>query len=136
MTVQVTPIPKAKKRKTKKKQTLAAECDKLAGQIARSRGRCCTATDGLVECKGNLQWAHGFGRGYHAVRYDPRNGFCQCAAHHFFYTNRPIQWDDWLRAEWGDDLYAEMRALALTYRKPDLKVLVVELRQEAIRAAA
>lgn len=131
----VTPIPKAKKRKTKKKQTLSAECDKLAGQIARAKGCCCTANDGLVECKGNLQWAHGFGRGYHAIRWDARNGFCQCAAHHWFYTNRDLEWKDWLRAEWGESLYAEMWALALTHRWPDLKTLVVELR-EAAKAAA
>lgn len=128
----VTPLPKAKKRKTKKKQTLSKECDMLAGQIARSRGYCQvgTAINGKP-CGGPLQWSHGFSRNYHAVRWDARNGFCVCRDHHAYTTYHDLEWKDWMRSHWGEELYAEMWALALTHRMPDLKALVVELREKA-----
>lgn len=126
---QVTPIPKTKKRKKRKSQTLERQCDVLAGKIARSRGYC-QVGDVLngKPCGGPLQWSHGFSRDYRAVRWDPRNGFCVCRDHHAYTTNRDLEWKEWMRAEWGDCLYAEMLALALTHRKPDLTELVAELR--------
>lgn len=131
----VTPRPKAKKRKKTKKQTLAQQCDTLCGQIVRARGYCeASGADG-VACKGSLQWCHGFGRGYHAVRWDIRNGFCMCSAHHLHFTHRPIQWEDFMRSHLGDALYDELRAKAISYERVDLKVMVLHLKIQASEAA-
>jgi hypothetical protein len=99
-------------------------CDELFSKIVRARGAC-------EECGHNyypeLQCAHGIGRSYKTVRWDERNAFCLCKAHHVFYTFRPVEWDEWLRSQWGDELYLEMRGLALLHAKPDYAVLLPRL---------
>ncbi len=98
--------------------------DKLCGDLVRARGRCqngCGRTTGL-------QWAHGFSRRYHKVRWDLRNGFCLCATCHMRFTHNPLLWEMWLRAEWGDALYDEMRDLALKGPRADLKQIIASLR--------
>lgn len=116
---------KPKPRKTKK-QTMTAQLDALCGSIVRARGRCevCGKTS-------DLQWAHGFSRRYRMVRWDLRNGFAICRGDHLKYTMRPLEWDEWLRARWGDALYAELRALALSEQKVDHKAVLASLRGEA-----
>lgn len=111
------------KRPQKKKQTAAKTLDALVGSHVRSRGRCeaCGKTS-------DLQWAHGFSRRYRAVRWDLRNGFCLCRGCHLKYTVRPLEWDDWLRERWGEELYAELRSLALTAGRVDHAALLAEFR--------
>lgn len=121
MSRQVEPIVKSgKKRKPK---TPMKACDELAGKIVRARGVC-------EECgkTSDLQWAHGFSRRYRAIRWDMRNGFALCRGDHLKYTMRPLEWDEWLHAKWGDELYDEMRDLALHGRNPDLKDTLAALR--------
>lgn len=132
----VTPIPKTKKRKTTKKQSLSKQCDILAGQIVRARGYCQvgTALNGKP-CGGSLQWSHGFSRSYRAVRWDQRNGFCVCRDHHAYTTYHDLEWKDWMRRELGEELFDELWALALTHQPPDLKVLVLQLKIQAAEAA-
>ena len=88
--------------------------DRLLSVLVRHAGSCVEC--GAVE---SLQCAHGFSRRYLNVRWDRRNVFCLCNRCHLRYTHRPLEWDEWLRARWGDELYAEIRALAL---RTDLKV--------------
>lgn len=121
------PIPKAKKRKKPPKRNWSTQADRLCGQIVRARGEC----QAVGPHAGALQWAHGFSRSYRAVRWDQRNGFALCQGHHFWFTHHPLEWDEWLHVAWGDELYAEMRALALSSVRPDLQVLVADLRAEA-----
>jgi hypothetical protein len=102
-------------------------CDILFAQIVRARGRCEAAMSRANPCKGNLQCAHGFPRSYHKVRTDTRNAFCLCAGCHTYYTDRPLEWDDWLHAQWGDVLYAELRELALYGPRVDWKAERVRL---------
>lgn len=128
----VTPIPKAKKRKTTKKQSVGKQCDLLFSKIVRSVGKC--EIDDGRPCKGWLECAHGFSRSYRAVRWDRRNAFCACVGHHKFYTHRPLEWDLWMRERMGEELYEEIRALALAGERPDTQALLVELKAEA-RAA-
>lgn len=108
---------KATRRKKGPKTLLMEDCDAMFGAIVRSAGRCRLA-DG--KCSSVLQCAHGFSRRYRATRWDERNAWCLCASHHKKYTEDPIGWDDWLRAEWGEALYSEMRALAHGGRNPDM----------------
>lgn len=119
--IDVTPRPKQGK---KKGTTLLRTADELCGRIVRARGVCanCGATS-------DLQWAHGFSRSYRTIRHDLRNGFCLCRACHMRFTHRPLEWDDWLQAEWGPHLYDEMRDLALRGTRADLKQTIAYLRE-------
>lgn len=107
--------------------------DRLFSVLTRAGGECvhCGATE-------RLQCAHGFSRRYRNVRWDSRNAFCLCQGCHLFFTHRPLEWDEWLRDRWGEDLYAELRALALSIAKVDLDevraALVAETRRRGITA--
>lgn len=113
-------------RKSPKKQTVVKTLDMECGAIVRARGRCeaCGKTS-------DLQWAHGFSRRYRMVRWDLRNGFCLCRGCHLKFTVRPLEWDEWLRARWGEGLYDEIRALALSGEKVDHKKTLEDLRRAA-----
>jgi hypothetical protein len=102
-------------------------CDSLFGQIIRSSGRCVGRCNG--QPKGALQAAHGFSRRYRAVRWDERNCFPLCQGCHLYWTLRPLEWDEWMRARMGEALYAELRDLALNGRNPDLKATAARLRE-------
>ena len=80
-----------------------------------------------VKCNGALQCAHGFSRRYMAVRYNRLNLFALCAAHHTFWTHRPIEWDAYIRKAWGDNPYEELRELALAGDPPDYAVVLADL---------
>lgn len=97
--------------------------DRMFSALVRNVGVCeiCGATS-------DHQCAHGFSRRYLSVRWDRRNAFCLCRGCHMKYTHRPLEWDEWLRARWGEDLYWEMRHLALqTGVKVDYEALRVAL---------
>lgn len=116
----------------KKRQNWSAQCDKVFAWLVRTSGPCARCGTEF-----NLQCAHGFSRSYRATRWDFRNAFPLCASDHMYFTHRPIEWDNWLRIEWGLDLYDEIRALALSHARPDTKALLVELRElERERLAA
>jgi hypothetical protein len=99
----------------KKKQNRTKACDALFGKIVRATGICpnCGQT-------WDLQCAHGFSRSYHALRWDEENAFSLCRGCHFKYTHRPLEWDEWLKARWGEDRYWQLRQIALTAPNPDL----------------
>ena len=119
----------ALKKPKKRKRDYSAQADKLCGAIVRARGAC----EAEGEHSGPLQWAHGFSRSYRAVRWDLRNGFCLCAGHHFWFTNHPLEWDNWLQEKWGADLYIVMRRRAVNAGggKTDPRSLVDELKAAA-----
>lgn len=114
--------PKTRRRKGDKTRQRDL-CDTLFGKLVRSRGGCirCGRLD-------DLQCAHGFSRSYYATRWDERNAFPACRGCHLYYTVRPLEWDCFLHETWGDDLYAELRALALTHRRPDMAELLETLK--------
>ncbi len=97
----------------RKKPSALKEADRLFSLIVRSRG-VCEAAGTAPDCKGVLQCCHGFTRGYMSTRWDERHSFCMCAGHHKYFTHKPLQWDEWRREQWGDDLYRELRTLALS----------------------
>lgn len=109
-----------KKRKTPRAK-LKKIADKLWSLIVRTAGKCriCGVTE-------RLQAAHGFSRRYLGTRHDLRNGWCLCAGHHVYFTHRPLEWDEWLRAELGP-LYEPMRQAALAKAIPDYEAIVAKL---------
>lgn len=120
----VRPLPKRTKRRTR---ATVAQCDKVFGLLVRGPA---DNPHPCVNCgtRLNIQCAHGFTRAYHSTRWDTRNAFPLCKGCHLFFTHRPIQWDDWLRARWGDELYNELRLLAVSHARVDKDALLAELR--------
>jgi hypothetical protein len=100
---------------TAKRANRTKACDILFSKIVRARGACenCGQTY-------DLQCAHGFSRRYRALRWDYSNAFALCRGCHLKYTVRPLEWDEWLKARWGEDIYWELRRMALTHPNPDL----------------
>lgn len=127
----MTSVERLVKKKKAKKTSPMKTADKLCGDLVRSRGRCeeCGSVQGL-------QWAHGFSRRYHKVRWDERNGFCLCVKCHMRFTHNPILWDDWLKAKWGDALYDELRGLALDGPRVVLKEVIASLKTRIAMAEA
>jgi hypothetical protein len=82
-----------------------------------------------THCGGNLQAMHGFGKkAYPGVRYAIWNGFCGCAAVHSYYTWRPPEWENLLRARWGEELYQQRLREAMLVRKYDLGLVASTFR--------
>lgn len=102
-------------KKRAKPAAYTKRCDALFSKLIRSRGACELETCGQTF---DLQCAHGFSRGYRAVRWDERNAFALCRADHMYFTHRPLEWDDWLVAKWGEGLYVAMRTLAKNGANP------------------
>jgi hypothetical protein len=88
------------------KKQATAKADKLFSAHIRSAGRCFARGQGPTECNGNLQCCHVMSRRYRAIRWNEDNAVCMCAAHHYYYTNKPLEWeqlcrdDPWI--DWDD----------------------------------
>lgn len=122
----VQPLPKAKKRKKSPRRNYLKQCDVIFARLVRSRGVCQIKTD--TDCNGYLQCCHGFGRGYKPVRCEFWNAFCGCARHHQWWTAHPLQWDDWMKEQWGEALYLSRRLTAVKGDLPDWRERLVELK--------
>jgi hypothetical protein len=111
--------------RVRKQENPKQTADREFGKLVRSVGRCerCGRTDSL-EC------AHGFSRRYLQTRCDRRNAFCLCHFCHRHYTVRPLEWDLWLKDRWGEALYDEMRAKALSHGHPDWEDITRKIRHE------
>ena len=83
----------------KRRNATKHHADELYSKLIRSRGWC-EAAGYLIACKGNLQCAHIIRRRYFATRWitNPRGSLALCAAHHFYFTNRELEWRDFLEA--------------------------------------
>ena len=122
-------MPAAKPQK--KRMNLTKKADALFGKIVRAPG-CCIVCGGTEV----IQAAHGFSRRYYPVRWDERNCFPMCRADHMRYTHNPLLWDEWLHDQWGDDLYDELRQLALSGSRPDFDELIPALEARLAEVSA
>lgn len=77
----------------------------------RARDGMCTAV-GVLDgpCNGNLQAAHGVGRGNHTTRFDPRNVHALCGHHHRIVDSFGKEGlkHAWLVARLGEEGYAQL----------------------------
>lgn len=119
-----------RKQRKGKRASLARECDRLWSLIVRHSlgGRSCISGSSHL-----LQAAHGFSRKYRATRWLPINGFPLTAGEHWRYTNDPLAWDEFLREQWGQPVYDELRRVALKNEKQDMPAVLSALRAEAER---
>ncbi len=103
--------------------------DKLFSQIVRSVGHCVHC--GWSGSAGRrLECAHGFSRRYWGLRWDYQNAFCLCNVCHLHFTQRPLEWEVWLRDKWGDEMYDIMRQHALHDPKPEIDETARRLRAD------
>jgi len=109
--------PLSRRPKTPRKK-LKAECDRLFSRFIRLRDGRCRLSGSPPDCRGSLQCAHLFSRRYFATRWDPLNAWGLCAAHHVFYTHRPLEWDELIRRETA---YEHLRRTALSQPMPALE---------------
>lgn len=79
-----------------------------------------------VKCGGNLQCCHVISRRYHAIRWERSNALAGCAAHHKFYTERPLEWERDIRARGID--YDNLAYCALNDPVPSLEDVLAQLR--------
>jgi hypothetical protein len=91
-------------------KVLMKQCDDIARARAHARGNECENC-GVPRGKARLEWAHGFGRAYHAVRHVDDNGRLLCYKCHTWFTRRHYEeWREWLIARMGLARFEELRA--------------------------
>lgn len=104
-----------------------ARADELWGRVIR-KGRCEIDHARYLRCGGRIEACHGFSRGYRAIRWSLMNGWSGCQAVNYWAETHPLQWDEWLRQQWGDN-YEHIRQLALNGREPDLAEVIADLEE-------
>lgn len=93
------------KQKKPSKSYLRTKADKLCREQARKIGRCEAEGEDDVVCKGYMEWCHCRTRGIMGLRYDRRNWFLLCSAHHRYYTNNPLAFAEFIKKSKGEDVY-------------------------------
>ena len=114
-------------RRKGKRASASRQADALWSKLVKLKGYCeaCGGRD-------RLQAAHGFSRRYRNTRWLLINGFCLDGCHVRF-THDPLSWDAWLRERWGEQVYEELRRLALRTTKADPAAALAVLREEERR---
>lgn len=115
-------IIEKKDHKESLQKTWLKRCDKIVGEKIRSKQVCESPRAHI--CKETWNWCHGISRAYHNTRHLEINGFCMCYAEHYYFTNHPLEWEEFLEKTWGEKKYKDLRKLALDHsRKIDFKEL-------------
>lgn len=99
----------------KRKPGAMAAADKAFSLFIRARDPVCQAngTDGVM-CNSVIQCAHIIRRRYRAVRWSEQNAIGLCQAHHYYYTTRELEWQEWVDANQPTGLsWDELKWLAL-----------------------
>lgn len=104
--------------------------DLLCREVVRARKQCQDPRPDHA-CAGYLQWAHGFSRRYRNTRWDPRFHWLLCMRSHAYWECHPLEWQEFMRSNLGDELYAEGRALAMSNAKVDHEAVYEKLKREA-----
>ena len=85
--------------------------DAVFSKLVRERAeyKCEAAGWNGVVCKGNMECSHHIGRAKRGTRWLPDNSACHCSAHHWHFTNNPLEHAEWVRFHLGADNYAALR---------------------------
>lgn len=115
------PEPKKKKPRTDYRK----QADLLFATAVRGIGFC-------EECgsQRNLQCAHIISRSYSRIRVDFRNAVCLCQGCHMFFTNRPLEWEEWVTARIGIGSFRALRQIARTGPDIDWKLEALRLKTD------
>lgn len=117
-----------------KRAVMRTKCDILAGRICKlkAKNRC-------LNCKSTYipNWAHIVSRGYLSTRWDEDNCFCLCQKCHMYFTNHPVEWENFVIKQIGIEKYDELKQRAISYKKvnffevhANLKIRLAQLEQE------
>ena len=82
----------------------------------------------LGSCYGRLECAHLIRRGFHSIRWDPRNAVALCAGHHAYFTEHPIAWRVWCDELRGPVVMRELLHKAYGLEKVDVAAIVDQLK--------
>ncbi len=132
----------------KKRKANLRQCDAVFSKLVRSVGRCeawdyeppepslVSAVFPLdmpefqkVECRGSLQCAHIISRRYRGTRWLRENALCLCAAHHTYWTFRPLEFERFLLDTIGPDALDALKRKALAVTHVDYEAVLAELSQ-------
>lgn len=90
--------------RSKRKSSDLKRADSLFGAIIRASGPCWGIGKTSFECKGYIQAAHVVSRRYRAARWIEDNCVPLCAAHHLFWTMRPLEWQVVMGDRWDRNM--------------------------------
>lgn len=106
-------------------------CDAVFSKLVRAIGYCeagpIFGNRSGPYCSGPLQCAHIVSRSYRALRWDKDNAMCLCAAHHMYFTHRPIEWELFCVDELGQDAYDDLKRRALEATRVDYEAVLSSL---------
>ena len=121
------PVKRSRVTKHRKKRVnLKKLCNDLWAKWVKRDGRCRFLGEWVggnvhTQCGNGLQAMHGFPKKvYPGVRYAEWNGFSGCGRVHSYYTWREPEWQNFLRHEWGSEVYEERLRVAASQPKNDL----------------
>jgi hypothetical protein len=127
-----------KRKRVKERRATLKQCDDLARELCRKR-RVCEAhltpfatneAGEITQCSGYLQWAHIVSRTYKWTRWRRDNCFLLCAAHHLFFTYRPVHWERFVVSKMGPKAYERLKLDAYATGFPkDYSAILESLRQ-------
>lgn len=108
------------KKKKPSKSYYKRKADGFFSKWIRNRDGICQATlvrdVGAQRCTRelSLQCAHIHSRDYSATRLDPDNAMALCKSCHMYFTNRPLEWKEFVDKLYGENYYDRLgiRALA------------------------
>jgi hypothetical protein len=100
------------------------EADRLFSLYIRQRDTICQVClrEPAEQC------AHLISRRYYALRWNPDNAIGACRFCHTRYTHNPLAWDDWCATRLGDEVWDGMKFRAQRGGKPDLGLIIDEMR--------
>ncbi len=101
----------------KKRRNWMKRADTAFGAHVRARGVC---ESDRISHTGVLQSTHIISRSYKVIRTDERNALSMCSGCHLYYTNRPLEWREFIDRTYPG-LWDELTELALSYVKVDWK---------------
>ena len=84
------------------KKTIRNRLDKEFSTLIRARGKCEFTDCGNTQI---LQTAHIFSRRFLRLRWNPNNVFCFCAKHHWWGSDNPILFADFVKEKLGPKKY-------------------------------
>jgi hypothetical protein len=75
---------------------------------------------------GVLQCAHLISRRYLATRYSLMNAVTLCIGCHKYYTEHPLEWEDWCQEWWGPE-WSRLRMKAVAGGKVDYEEIIRQI---------
>lgn len=108
---------------------MARECDRLFSLIIRHAGVCRYHIN--TPCKGPLQCAHIVSRRYRTVRWHEGNAMPLCAGAHRYFTDRPLEWERFVRDYLPGDTFSALKEQALQVWDKDIAFVLARLKARA-----